>query len=152
MLSNNPSRHFCWASIISKLVKETDIHMWSVLIYILYLILNHSILCIIWQMKRYFRFRQNYPYIYADLLPSKEKTALCANLIYALPFRAKDDSRVVIIEVGKRWNPKEVPLNTFFRGMILLLYFAMGEANTQVCHDFEKCFFLIRDKDGYLYK
>lgn len=83
-------------------------------------------------MKRYFRFRQNYPHIYADLLPSKEKTALCANLVYPLPFRAKDGSRVVVVEGGKRWNPKEVSLNAFFKGLIIMLYIAMGEANTQI--------------------
>ncbi|XP_029155345.1 alpha-tocopherol transfer protein-like isoform X2 [Nylanderia fulva] len=83
-------------------------------------------------MKRYFRFRQNYPHIYVDLLPSKEKTALCANLVYPLPFRAKDGSRIVVIEGGKRWNPKEVSPNAFFKGLIIMLYIAMGEPKTQI--------------------
>ncbi|XP_029679538.1 uncharacterized protein LOC115245383 isoform X2 [Formica exsecta] len=82
-------------------------------------------------MKRYYRFRLNYPHIYADLLPSKEKTAFCANLIYPLPFRAKDGSRILIIEGGKRWNPKEVSLNTLLRGLIIMLYMAVAEPKNQ---------------------
>ncbi|XP_029679530.1 alpha-tocopherol transfer protein-like isoform X1 [Formica exsecta] len=83
-------------------------------------------------MKRYYRFRLNYPHIYADLLPSKEKTAFCANLIYPLPFRAKDGSRILIIEGGKRWNPKEVSLNTLLRGLIIMLYMAVAEPKNQI--------------------
>ncbi|KMQ95843.1 alpha-tocopherol transfer [Lasius niger] len=83
-------------------------------------------------IKRYFRFRQNYPHIYTDLLPSKEKVALFANLVYPLPLRAKDGSRILIVEGGKRWNPKEVPLNAFFKGMIMMMYIAMGEPKTQI--------------------
>ncbi|XP_070153490.1 alpha-tocopherol transfer protein-like [Polyergus mexicanus] len=83
-------------------------------------------------MKRYYQFRLNYPHIYADLLPSKEKTALFANLIYPLPFRAKDGSRILVIEGGKRWNPKEIGLNTLFRGLIIMLCIAMAEPKNQI--------------------
>ncbi|KAL6433084.1 hypothetical protein ACFW04_006394 [Cataglyphis niger] len=83
-------------------------------------------------MKRYYRFRLNYPHIYTNLLPSKEKTALCANLIYPLPFRAKDGSRILIIEGGKRWNPKEVSVNLFFKGLIMILNLALAEPKTEI--------------------
>ncbi|XP_077270722.1 alpha-tocopherol transfer protein-like isoform X2 [Temnothorax americanus] len=59
-------------------------------------------------MKRYYRFRLNYPHIYKDLLLTKEKTALCAGLIYPLPLRTKEGCRVLVIEAGKRWKPKEI--------------------------------------------
>lgn len=85
-------------------------------------------------MKRYYRFRLNYPHVYANLLPSKEKTALFANLVYPLPLRAKDGSRILIGEAGKRWNPKEVSVNLFFKGIIIMLYLALAEPRTQVCH------------------
>ncbi|XP_050453204.1 alpha-tocopherol transfer protein-like [Cataglyphis hispanica] len=83
-------------------------------------------------MKRYYRFRLNYPHMYANLLPSKEKTAFYANLVYPLPLRAKDGSRIIIIEAGKRWNPKEVSVNLFFKGLIMLLYLALAEPRTQI--------------------
>lgn len=85
-------------------------------------------------MKRFYRFRQNHQHIFIDLLPSNEKTCICANLVYPLPFRAKDGSRILIIESGKRWNPKEVSLNDYFKGFVMCLYLALSETKTQVCH------------------
>ncbi|KYN07794.1 Alpha-tocopherol transfer protein-like protein [Cyphomyrmex costatus] len=83
-------------------------------------------------IKRYYRFRLNYPHIYTDLLITKQKVALCAGLIYPLPIRNQDGSRVLIIEGGKRWKPKEVTTNDFFKGLILVLFLAMVEYRTQV--------------------
>ncbi|XP_018055044.1 PREDICTED: uncharacterized protein LOC108691682 [Atta colombica] len=83
-------------------------------------------------IKRYYRFRLNYPHIYTDLLVTKQKTALCAGLIYPLPIRTQKGSRVLIVEAGKRWKPKEVSINDFFKGMLLILYLAMVEYKTQV--------------------
>ncbi|KAL0121346.1 hypothetical protein PUN28_006699 [Cardiocondyla obscurior] len=83
-------------------------------------------------IKRYYRFRQNYPNIYKDLLLTKEKTAICAGLIYPLPLRTEDGCRVLIVEGGKRWKPKEVPLNDFFKGVIFILFLAMVEYRTQI--------------------
>ncbi|XP_012522231.1 alpha-tocopherol transfer protein [Monomorium pharaonis] len=83
-------------------------------------------------IKRYYKFRLHYPYIYKDLLVSKEKAAICAGLIYPLPIRTKEGSRVLIVEGGKRWKPKEVPINNFFKGLLLILFLAMVECRTQV--------------------
>lgn len=83
-------------------------------------------------MKRYYRFRQNYPHIYTNLLVTKEKAALYAGLIFPLPLRNNEGARIVIIEGGKRWKPKEVSTNEFFRGMILILNLVMVEYKTQV--------------------
>ncbi|EFN60569.1 Alpha-tocopherol transfer protein-like [Camponotus floridanus] len=83
-------------------------------------------------IKRFYRFRQNYPHIFIHLLPSKEKIAFCANLIYPLPFRAKDGTRILLIEGGKRWNPKEVSINDFFKGVMLCLLLSLGEPKTQI--------------------
>ncbi|KAG5314026.1 TTPAL protein, partial [Acromyrmex insinuator] len=83
-------------------------------------------------IKRYYRFRLNYPHIYTDLLSTKQKTALCAGLIYPLPIRTQEGSRVLIVEAGKRWKPKEVSTSDFFKGLILVLYLAMVEYKTQI--------------------
>jgi hypothetical protein len=37
-----------------------------------------------------------------------------------------------MIEAGKRWNPKEVSLNAFFKGIIMMIHIAMGEPKTQI--------------------
>ncbi|XP_018363926.1 PREDICTED: alpha-tocopherol transfer protein-like [Trachymyrmex cornetzi] len=83
-------------------------------------------------IKRYYRFRLNYPHIYTDLLITKQKNALCAGLIYPLPIRNQEGSRVLIVEAGKRWKPKEVSTSDFFKGLILVLYLAMVEYKTQI--------------------
>jgi len=84
-------------------------------------------------MKRYYQFREHYSNIYIDFLASKQKIALCAGLIYPLPLRTKEGCRVMIVEGGKRWKPKEVPINDFFKGLLLTLFVAMMEYRTQVC-------------------
>lgn len=83
-------------------------------------------------IKRYYRFRQNYPNIYAELVVSKQKSALCAGLMYPLPLRTKDGCRVMIVEAGKRWKPKEVSINDFFKGLIFILFLGMIEPKTQI--------------------
>lgn len=86
------------------------------------------------QIKRYYRFRQHYQNIYKDLSITKDKIALCAGLIYPLPLRTKEGCRVLIIEAGHRWKPKEVSINDVFKGLLLVLFLAMVEYRTQVCH------------------
>ncbi|XP_014472760.1 PREDICTED: alpha-tocopherol transfer protein-like [Dinoponera quadriceps] len=83
-------------------------------------------------MKRFIRFNQNYPNVYKNLKPSIEKTALCAGLIFPLPLRGTDGCRIFIIELGKRWKPKEVSLEQIFKGLILCTHAAMMEPKTQI--------------------
>lgn len=84
-------------------------------------------------MKQYYRFRKTYLHIYKDLSIIKDKSALCAGLMYPLPLRTAEGSRVVIIEGGKRWKPKEVSLNEVFKGLMFLLLLVTVEYRTQVC-------------------
>lgn len=109
---------------------------------------NELLKYFIQQMKRFYRFRQSYPHIFTNLLVTKEKTALCAGLIYPLPIRNIEGSRILIIEAGKRWKPKEVSINDFFKGLIFILYLAMVEYRTQV---FWNIFFqLIQDRSAFI--
>ncbi|XP_011638074.1 alpha-tocopherol transfer protein-like [Pogonomyrmex barbatus] len=94
-------------------------------------------------LKRYYRFRQHYPHIFDNLLITKERTALCAGLIYPLPLRTKEGCRLMIIEVGKRWKPKEVSIDDFFKGLMIILYLAMTEYRTQIAGTH-----IIMDADG----
>lgn len=100
-------------------------------------------------MQRYYRFRLNYPHIYKDLSITKEKTALHAGLIYPLPLRTKEGCRVLVIEGGKRWNPKKVSTTELFRGVIVLLFLGIVEYKTQVCH--RNIFLqLIQDRSAFI--
>jgi hypothetical protein len=53
-------------------------------------------------------------------------------MLYPLPLRNKDGSRVLLLEVGKRWKVKEVPPDHYFRNLLLLLDVGMIEFKTQV--------------------
>ncbi|EZA59217.1 hypothetical protein DMN91_007783 [Ooceraea biroi] len=83
-------------------------------------------------IQRHFGFRQTYSHIFVNLLPSHEKVAFCSNLLYPLPIRNKDGSRIILIMGGKKWKPKEVSLDSYFRSLLFLLFVAMTEYKTQI--------------------
>lgn len=85
------------------------------------------------QMKRYYRFHQANPHIFANLLPSVEKKVFCSGMMYPSPLRNEEGCRFIIIEAGKRWKPKEISLDQIFKGLIICMKAAMMEAKTQVC-------------------
>ena len=82
-------------------------------------------------MKRFYKFRQNNPRYCNALLPKSEKTLLTSGILTLLPERSKG-CRILIIESGKKWNPKVVSLEQIFRGVMLALEAAMSEPKTQV--------------------
>nr|XP_012233420.1 PREDICTED: alpha-tocopherol transfer protein-like isoform X2 [Linepithema humile] len=83
-------------------------------------------------MNRYYRYRQTYSRIFVDFLPSKQKIGLCSGILYPMPIRAKDGSRIMIIEGGRLWKPKEHPLDDCWKGVLFLLTIAMLETKTQI--------------------
>ncbi|XP_011150201.1 alpha-tocopherol transfer protein-like [Harpegnathos saltator] len=83
-------------------------------------------------MKAICLFRQNYPHICTNLKPSRQKEALCSGLIYPMPLRNQDGSRIFVIEIGKRWKPKQISLDQIFIGLLLCTAAATMEPKTQV--------------------
>ncbi|XP_011877599.1 PREDICTED: clavesin-1-like [Vollenhovia emeryi] len=82
-------------------------------------------------MKRYYRFRLTHSHLYKDLTISKEKTAICAGLVWPLPLRTKDGCRVVVVDCGK-WDPKEVSVDECLKGIIMGLFLTFVEYKTQI--------------------
>lgn len=83
-------------------------------------------------MKRFHKYRINYPKYFDNLTPSHERISLTCGVLTPLPKRTADDVRVVLIEGGKKWKPKEAPLDSVYRGVILYLEAAMAEPKSQV--------------------
>nr|XP_012233237.1 PREDICTED: alpha-tocopherol transfer protein-like isoform X1 [Linepithema humile]XP_012233238.1 PREDICTED: alpha-tocopherol transfer protein-like isoform X1 [Linepithema humile]XP_012233239.1 PREDICTED: alpha-tocopherol transfer protein-like isoform X1 [Linepithema humile]XP_012233240.1 PREDICTED: alpha-tocopherol transfer protein-like isoform X1 [Linepithema humile] len=83
-------------------------------------------------IKRFYRYRQTYSRIFVDFLPSKQKTALCSGILYPMPIRAKDGSRIMIVEGGRLWKPKEHPVEDVWKGILFLLIITMLEVKTQI--------------------
>ncbi|XP_014237732.1 alpha-tocopherol transfer protein-like [Trichogramma pretiosum] len=83
-------------------------------------------------IKRFYRYRQNHPEFYANLLPSNERELLLSGCLTPVPRRSQDGVRMLVIEAGRKWHPKEVSLNQIFRGTICNLEVAVCEPKTQV--------------------
>lgn len=82
-------------------------------------------------MRRFYSFRLKNPRYCHELVPKNEKNVLVSGILTLLPERS-DGCRVLIIESGKRWKPKQVSLDQIFRGVMLGLEAAMSEPITQV--------------------
>ncbi|XP_014212886.1 alpha-tocopherol transfer protein-like [Copidosoma floridanum] len=83
-------------------------------------------------IKRFYEYQQNHPEYFENLVPTKERSCLLSGCILPLPRRTAEGCRIVVIEAGATWNPKEVTLNQLFRGVIVCLEVAIAEPISQV--------------------
>ncbi|XP_029035446.1 alpha-tocopherol transfer protein-like isoform X1 [Osmia bicornis bicornis] len=83
-------------------------------------------------MKRFYQFRLNHPRYCENLLPSVETKPFVAELVIPLPDRTIDGCRLLLINAGKKWNPKQVSLDNLFRASMLSLDAAIAEPKTQI--------------------
>lgn len=83
-------------------------------------------------MKRYYQFKMKNPRYSQDLLPNNEKKVLSSDVLLPLPGRTIDNCRVLLINCGKKWNPKVIHVNEIFRTVMLVLEAATVEPRTQI--------------------
>ncbi|XP_070499190.1 alpha-tocopherol transfer protein-like isoform X2 [Chironomus tepperi] len=83
-------------------------------------------------IKRYYAFKIKHYEIYNGLKPSKEENIFKANILSVFPNRDQLGRRILLLELGKKWNHKEVTLDEVFKGVVLFLEAAMLEPETQV--------------------
>ncbi|XP_031786223.1 alpha-tocopherol transfer protein isoform X1 [Nasonia vitripennis] len=83
-------------------------------------------------MKRFYKYRQSHPKYCENLVPRNERTVLMSGTLTPLPKRTEDGVRVILVEGGKKWKPKELTLDQMFRGVILFLEAAIAEPKSQV--------------------
>ncbi|KAH0554347.1 hypothetical protein KQX54_009822 [Cotesia glomerata] len=83
-------------------------------------------------MKRFYRYRATHPRYCDNLTPIVDRQIFISGVITPLPSRTNDGCRLVLIEGGSKWKPKEVSLDQIFRGVMLLLDAAIVEPATQV--------------------
>lgn len=84
-------------------------------------------------MKNYYNFKLKHDEkIYNDLRPSKERNIFQQNILTVLPNRDEYGRRVLIIELGKKWNHHECTLDEVFKGCVLYLEAAMLEPTSQI--------------------
>ncbi|XP_025831178.1 alpha-tocopherol transfer protein-like isoform X2 [Agrilus planipennis] len=83
-------------------------------------------------IKRYYAFKVKHSDVYNDLLPSRETNIFEQNILTVQPNRDQFGRRILVIELGKKWNHKKCTLDEVFKGCVLFLEAAMLEPATQV--------------------
>ncbi|XP_050361726.1 alpha-tocopherol transfer protein-like [Nymphalis io] len=85
------------------------------------------------RIQAYYKFRLSHKDYCQDLYPSNIRLAFDHSIISILSPRDQEGRRIMFVESGERWNPRDVPLREVFRGVQLGLEAAMVEPRTQVC-------------------
>ncbi|XP_076375368.1 alpha-tocopherol transfer protein isoform X1 [Megalopta genalis] len=83
-------------------------------------------------LKRFYKYRVNNPRYCNNLTPNNEKKVLSSEILIPLPERTTQGCRVLLINAGKKWNPKQISIDEIFRGVMLSLDAAMAEPKTQI--------------------
>lgn len=84
-------------------------------------------------IKRIADFKQKQAALLDNLIPSNEKKSLLEhNLVNVLKNRDDKRRRVLIINVGKLWDPSKINADQLFRLLYLVHVAAMLEPETQV--------------------
>ncbi|XP_050361718.1 retinaldehyde-binding protein 1 isoform X1 [Nymphalis io] len=84
-------------------------------------------------IKRYYAFKVKHHKQYDGLTPSKEQNIFNQNVLRVLPNRDQLGRRVLVLELGKKWNHNKCSLDEVFKGCVLFLEAAMLEPETQIC-------------------
>ncbi|XP_045458794.1 alpha-tocopherol transfer protein-like [Melitaea cinxia] len=85
------------------------------------------------RIQAYYKFRLSHQDYCQDLFPSNVRVAFDHSIISILSPRDENGRRIMFVESGEKWNPRDVPLRDVFRGVQLGLESAMVEPRTQVC-------------------
>ncbi|CAK1544175.1 unnamed protein product [Leptosia nina] len=85
------------------------------------------------RIQAYYKFRLSHAENCRDLCPSAVRAAFKHSIVSILSPRDQHGRRIMVVESGERWKPRDVPLSEVFRGVQLGLESAMEEPRTQVC-------------------
>ncbi|KAI4501957.1 hypothetical protein M0802_002639 [Mischocyttarus mexicanus] len=83
-------------------------------------------------MQRCYQFRLNYPYVYENLSVKTVMKTICSEIMFPLPVRCIDGSRLFIVYSGSKWNPKEFSVYDLFKCLLIILEGALLESKTQI--------------------
>lgn len=83
-------------------------------------------------IKQYYSFKVKHADMYDGLVPSRETNIFKANILTVLPNRDQLGRRILVIELGKKWDHGKVSLDEVFKGCVLFLELAMLEPQSQV--------------------
>ncbi|XP_050309795.1 alpha-tocopherol transfer protein-like [Anthonomus grandis grandis] len=84
-------------------------------------------------MKKFYKFKVKYPkYGGLNVTPEGVRHVFDSEVFTILPTRSSTGGRIMIINAGSKWKPKEVTLEDMFRSIMVSIEIAMMEPKTQV--------------------
>lgn len=85
------------------------------------------------RMKTMYKFRAKYPKYTSNLVPDEaHRNVFEQRMLTVLPSRDQHGRRIMLAEVGSKWNPKQCSLVEVIRGVMLIVEAAVMEPKTQV--------------------
>lgn len=85
------------------------------------------------RMKKMYEFKENNERYFANVIPATEKNAFENNLLTVSPQRDQYGRRVLILQLGKKWNTSSCTLVEVTRAILLVIEAAILEPKTQIC-------------------
>jgi len=85
------------------------------------------------RIKTFYKLKQKSPALFDDVLPSNVRHVFELELVKLIPKRDRNGSRILWIEVGKKWKPALCSLNDLFRAIQVAIAASMVEPATQIC-------------------
>nr|CAD7431801.1 unnamed protein product [Timema monikensis] len=85
------------------------------------------------RMKKFYRFRLKHPELAANISPVNERNVFEQDLVTILPKRTQCGRRIMVIDAGKKWKPRECALTEIFKAVMIVLEASLIEPRTQIC-------------------
>ncbi|CAG9864380.1 unnamed protein product [Phyllotreta striolata] len=83
-------------------------------------------------MRRYYRFKTKHPKYGVRITPNSVRHVFDTEVFKILPTRSPDGSRIFIMNIGAKWDPKKVTLEDMFKAVMVTMEIAMLEPKTQM--------------------
>lgn len=83
-------------------------------------------------IRSYYKCKKKYPKYCENLLPHTGIQGFRYGIVQSQPRRTQDGARILVVNVGGKWDPSQVSLEEVFRSVQLCLEAAILEQSTQV--------------------
>nr|XP_023027031.1 alpha-tocopherol transfer protein-like [Leptinotarsa decemlineata]XP_023027032.1 alpha-tocopherol transfer protein-like [Leptinotarsa decemlineata]XP_023027033.1 alpha-tocopherol transfer protein-like [Leptinotarsa decemlineata]XP_023027035.1 alpha-tocopherol transfer protein-like [Leptinotarsa decemlineata]XP_023027036.1 alpha-tocopherol transfer protein-like [Leptinotarsa decemlineata]XP_023027037.1 alpha-tocopherol transfer protein-like [Leptinotarsa decemlineata]XP_023027038.1 alpha-to len=83
-------------------------------------------------IRKFYRFKIKHPKYSVNITPQSIRHVFDSEVYKLIPIRTTAGSRVLVINCGAKWNPKQVTLEDLFKATMVTIEIAMLEPKTQL--------------------
>ncbi|KAJ8950103.1 hypothetical protein NQ318_017828 [Aromia moschata] len=83
-------------------------------------------------MRRFYKFKAKHPKYGMNITPNAVRIVFDNDVFCFLPTRTSCGARIMIMNIGTKWNPKEVKVEEMFKAIMVAIEIAMLEPKTQL--------------------